>query len=170
MASRKNRLIFLSPLYLPCGYRYITQKQMDDVVSYKSLLENYPSTEFFLVRIFLYSVRIQENTDQKKLRIWHFSHSELIRIQVTRPAGNDMIFLLPSRVFLLSCFFLLNTRILHLNDLIKIPRNTVKYSAAIYKYTVCKACIYTLLIFTPGHFRGILNLIFCFQRKPSNLQ
>ena len=29
-----------------------------------------PNTEFFLVRIFLYSVRIQENTDQKKLRIW----------------------------------------------------------------------------------------------------
>ena len=26
--------------------------------------------EIFLVRIFLYSVRIQENTDQKKLRIW----------------------------------------------------------------------------------------------------
>ena len=28
------------------------------------------NTEFFLVRIFLYSVRIQENTDQRKLRIW----------------------------------------------------------------------------------------------------
>ena len=26
--------------------------------------------EVFLVRVFLYSVRIQENTDQKKLRIW----------------------------------------------------------------------------------------------------
>ena len=25
---------------------------------------------FFVVRIFLYSVRIQENTDQKKLRFW----------------------------------------------------------------------------------------------------
>ena len=29
-----------------------------------------PNTDFFLARIFLYSVRIQENTDQKKLRIW----------------------------------------------------------------------------------------------------
>ena len=29
-----------------------------------------PNTEFFLVRIFLHSVRIQENTDQKQLRIW----------------------------------------------------------------------------------------------------
>ena len=27
-------------------------------------------TEFFLVRIFTYSVRIRENTDQKKPRIW----------------------------------------------------------------------------------------------------
>ena len=29
-----------------------------------------PNTELFLVRIFLYSDRIQENKDQKKLRIW----------------------------------------------------------------------------------------------------
>ena len=45
--------------------------------------ENCPNAEFFLVRIFLYwtefgdllreslySIRVQENTDQKKLRIW----------------------------------------------------------------------------------------------------
>ena len=38
-----------------------------------TLHENCPKTEFFLVRIFLYSVRIQENTDQKKLRIWTVS-------------------------------------------------------------------------------------------------
>ena len=31
-----------------------------------SLCEKCPNTEFFLARIFLYSVRIQENTDQKK--------------------------------------------------------------------------------------------------------
>ena len=31
----------------------------------QALREKCPSTEFFLVRIFLYSVRIQENTDQK---------------------------------------------------------------------------------------------------------
>ena len=34
-----------------------------------SLREKCPNTEFFLVRIFLYSVRIKENTDQKNLRI-----------------------------------------------------------------------------------------------------
>ena len=32
--------------------------------------EKCPNIEFFLILIFLYSVRIQENTDQKKLRIW----------------------------------------------------------------------------------------------------
>ena len=32
--------------------------------------EKCPDTEFFLVHIFLHSVRIQENTDPKKLRIW----------------------------------------------------------------------------------------------------
>ena len=32
--------------------------------------EKCPNTEFFLVRIFLYLDWIQENTDQKKLRIW----------------------------------------------------------------------------------------------------
>ena len=48
-----------------------------------------PNTEFFLVRIFLYSDWIQENTDQKQLRIWtlftqclHFTNKilELLRI------------------------------------------------------------------------------------------
>ena len=34
------------------------------------LLEKCPNTDFSLVRIFLYSVWIQENTDQKKLLIW----------------------------------------------------------------------------------------------------
>ena len=32
--------------------------------------ENCPNKEFFLFRILLYSVRMQENTDQKNLRIW----------------------------------------------------------------------------------------------------
>ena len=36
----------------------------------KSLREKCPNTEFFLVRIFLYSDWIQENRDQKKLRMW----------------------------------------------------------------------------------------------------
>ena len=38
--------------------------------TFLTLRENCPNTEFFLVRVFLYSVRIQENTDQKILRIW----------------------------------------------------------------------------------------------------
>ena len=35
----------------------------------EALREKCSNTEFFLVRIFPYSVRIWENTDQKKLRI-----------------------------------------------------------------------------------------------------
>ena len=35
-----------------------------------SLLEKCPNTDFSLVRISLYAVWIQENTDQKKLLIW----------------------------------------------------------------------------------------------------
>ena len=40
------------------------------LTSFATLPEKCPNTEFFLVCIFLYSVQIQENTDQKKLRIW----------------------------------------------------------------------------------------------------
>ena len=36
----------------------------------KTVREKCPNTEFLLVRTFLCSVQIQENTDQKKLRIW----------------------------------------------------------------------------------------------------
>ena len=35
-----------------------------------SLREKCPNMEIFLFYIFLYSVQIQENIDQKKLRIW----------------------------------------------------------------------------------------------------
>ena len=35
-----------------------------------ALREKCPNTEFFLVRIFLYSVQIQENTEQKNICIW----------------------------------------------------------------------------------------------------
>ena len=41
-----------------CCYGYFTVFSM-------SLREKCPNTELFLVRIFMYSVRIQENTDQK---------------------------------------------------------------------------------------------------------
>ena len=42
----------------------------EDLTQSLTLYEKNPNTEFFLVRIFLYSVRMLENTDQKKLRIW----------------------------------------------------------------------------------------------------
>ena len=35
-----------------------------------SLLEKCPNKEFFLARIFLYFVKIQENMDQEKLLTW----------------------------------------------------------------------------------------------------
>ena len=35
-----------------------------------TVCEKYPNTEFFLVHIFLYSVRIRVKTDKKKIRIW----------------------------------------------------------------------------------------------------
>ena len=40
------------------------------LLSIQTLHEKYPNTEFFLVCIFLCLDWIQENTDQKKLRIW----------------------------------------------------------------------------------------------------
>ena len=39
-----------------------------------ALREKCPNTEFFLVRIFPYSVRVWENTEQKKPHIGHFSY------------------------------------------------------------------------------------------------
>ena len=41
----------------------------DDIIMKLALREKSPNTEFFLVRIFLYLDWIQENVDQKKLRI-----------------------------------------------------------------------------------------------------
>ena len=45
---------------------------IEDKYATKTLPEKCPNTEFFLVRIFLYSDWIQENMDQKKFRIWTF--------------------------------------------------------------------------------------------------
>ena len=42
----------------------------NDVATYCALCEKCPNTELFLVHIFLYSVQIRENKDQKKLNIW----------------------------------------------------------------------------------------------------
>ena len=36
----------------------------------QTLREKCPNAEFFLIRIFLYLVEVQEKTDEKKLRIW----------------------------------------------------------------------------------------------------
>ena len=52
----------------------------------KTLLrENCPNTKIFLVRIFLYSVQIQENTGLKKLRNWTLFHSVHSSKQGTLP-------------------------------------------------------------------------------------
>ena len=45
------------------------------------LHEKYPNTEFFLVRIFLHSVQIQENTDQKNFRIWTFLTQHMLCVK-----------------------------------------------------------------------------------------
>ena len=64
------------------AYRNDIFSLINAVQKTKTLNEKYPNTEFFLLRIFphsdwirrdtisSYSVRIRENTDQKKLRIW----------------------------------------------------------------------------------------------------
>ena len=47
-----------------------------------TLREKCPHTEFFLVHIFPYSVRMWENTDQKKLHIWTvFTQCWIYKIQ-----------------------------------------------------------------------------------------
>ena len=43
----------------------------------ETMREKCPNTEVFLVRIFLYSVQMQENKDQKKSISGHFSRSEM---------------------------------------------------------------------------------------------
>ena len=43
-----------------------------------SLREKCPNTEFFLVRIFFYSVQIQENTDQKKTPYLDAFHAVIV--------------------------------------------------------------------------------------------
>ena len=49
------------------GWVMISPGRESDVVT---LREKCPNSEFFLVRIFSDSVRIRENADQRKLRIW----------------------------------------------------------------------------------------------------
>ena len=58
------------------AYGSLKRKELSRVLFRSSVIqalsEKYPNTEFFLVRIFPYSVRMWENTDQTKLRIWTF--------------------------------------------------------------------------------------------------
>ena len=61
-----------------------------------SLCEKCPNTEFFLVHIFLYSVRIQENSDQKNSAFGHFSRSAFINLQIL-----DQLYIQWSMVYLL---------------------------------------------------------------------
>ena len=77
-------------VYLASGMKF----HQDIYCSMLSLPENYPNTEFFLVRISPhldwirrftstspYSVRLRENTNQKKLRIWTLFNTVLLRKQ-----------------------------------------------------------------------------------------
>ena len=53
-----------------------------------TLSEKRPNKGFFMVRIFLYSLQTQENTEQIKLRIWGvLRHSSVIN----RTSENDLI-------------------------------------------------------------------------------
>ena len=64
-----------------------------------SLSEKCPNMEFFLVCIFLYSDGIQENKDQKKLRIWTLFTQRLIKWNIpfhkfyVRPTSKNCMFL-----------------------------------------------------------------------------
>ena len=49
---------------------FVNQHDLAPVTRISTVCEKFRNTEFFLVRIFLCSVRIQEDTDQKKLHIW----------------------------------------------------------------------------------------------------
>ena len=69
-----RRKIFLSlseqlQLKSPCNRTQIFYKWSKSF-SKHIFRENCPNREFLLVRIFSYSIRIRENMDQKKLRIW----------------------------------------------------------------------------------------------------
>ena len=49
-----------------------------------SLRERCPNTEFSLVFIFLYSVWIQQNMDQEKLRIWTVLQSLMMKTNIVK--------------------------------------------------------------------------------------
>ena len=75
---------------------------------YPTMREKCPNTEFSLVRIFLYSVRIQENTDQRKPRSRTFFTQ--CEISVRNPGlGLELMIYIFSYRWIdqhLSCFFI----------------------------------------------------------------
>ena len=79
LSSRVNVLFLITPTLTVCFITWLAHFSSISVLNiyYVSLLntlhEKCPNTELFLVRIFLYSVQIQENADSKKLRIWTLS-------------------------------------------------------------------------------------------------
>ena len=54
-------------------------KSSTEYQAFLSLREKCPNTEFFLVRILLYSVQIQESKDHKNSAFGHFSCTPIIR-------------------------------------------------------------------------------------------
>ena len=71
--EKASKIIFLSPFW----------KKMMKVYPWRccySLYKKCPNMEFFLVRIFLYSVQIQERRDQRKLRFWTLFTQLLVKI------------------------------------------------------------------------------------------
>ena len=93
----------------------------------RSLLrEKCPNMEFFLVCIFLYSdwirrslylVRIQENTDQKKLRIWTLFKQWFLEMAVPKREANSKNFI--KKLVNVIAMFLCSTINLSLDFLIK---------------------------------------------------
>ena len=62
--------------------KHLIMNRQRRTAQFLSLCEKYPNTEFFVVRIFLYSVPIQENTDQKNSVFGHFSRCICVTIEM----------------------------------------------------------------------------------------
>ena len=69
---KKNDLLKVYIVFYSCIFRWLICRTWRSEKGYKfqPLREKCPNTELFQVRFFLYLVRMQENTDQKWLRIW----------------------------------------------------------------------------------------------------
>ena len=72
---KDNESKWLSNKIFPVTRIYILLTFLHSYIYILTLCKKCPNTEFLLVRISLYSVRIQENTDQKNSVFRHFSRS-----------------------------------------------------------------------------------------------